>query len=83
MLIFLQSLRATLMPLLVVPTALLGALIGGHVAGSIREITDHLPNAQITCGKLHVIAHALGRSTKCAEPSRRSIRASRDCAVCC
>ncbi|HEX3843692.1 MAG TPA: multidrug efflux RND transporter permease subunit [Steroidobacteraceae bacterium] len=40
MLIFLQSLRATLIPLLVVPTALLGALIGVYALGySINQLT--------------------------------------------
>jgi multidrug efflux pump len=40
MLIFLQSFRATLIPLLVVPTALLGALIGVYALGySINQLT--------------------------------------------
>ena len=40
MLVFLQSLRATIIPLLVVPTALLGALIGVYALGySINQLT--------------------------------------------
>src|SRR5579883_844692 len=40
MLVFLQSFRATLIPLLVVPTALLGALIGVYALGySINQLT--------------------------------------------
>ncbi len=40
MLIFLQSFRATLIPMLVVPTALLGGLIGAYVLGySINQLT--------------------------------------------
>jgi multidrug efflux pump len=40
MLIFLQSLRATIIPMLVVPTALLGGLIGVYVLGySINQLT--------------------------------------------
>ena len=40
MLIFLQSLRATIIPMLVVPTALLGALIGVYALGySINQLT--------------------------------------------
>ena len=40
MLIFLQSLRATLIPLLVVPTALLGGLTGAYALGySINQLT--------------------------------------------
>ncbi len=40
MLVFLQSFRATIIPLLVVPTALLGALIGVYALGySINQLT--------------------------------------------
>jgi multidrug efflux pump len=40
MLIFLQSFRATLIPMLVVPTALLGGLIGAYTLGySINQLT--------------------------------------------
>ncbi|HVC30863.1 MAG TPA: multidrug efflux RND transporter permease subunit [Steroidobacteraceae bacterium] len=40
MLIFLQSFRATLIPMLVVPTALLGGLIGAYALGySINQLT--------------------------------------------
>ncbi|HVS76494.1 MAG TPA: multidrug efflux RND transporter permease subunit [Steroidobacteraceae bacterium] len=40
MLVFLQSLRATLIPMLVVPTALLGGLIGAYALGySINQLT--------------------------------------------
>ena len=40
MLVFLQSFRATLIPTLVVPTALLGALIGAYALGySINQLT--------------------------------------------
>ncbi len=40
MLVFLQSFRATIVPLLVVPTALLGALIGVYALGySINQLT--------------------------------------------
>ena len=40
MLVFLQSLRATLVPMLVVPTALLGAMIGVYALGySINQLT--------------------------------------------
>jgi multidrug efflux pump len=40
MLVFLQSLRATIIPMLVVPTALLGALIGVYALGySINQLT--------------------------------------------
>src|SRR5256886_12357736 len=40
MLVFLQSLRATLIPTLVVPSALLGTLVGMYAAGfSINQLT--------------------------------------------
>jgi multidrug efflux pump len=40
MLVFLQSFRATIIPMLVVPTALLGALIGAYALGySINQLT--------------------------------------------
>src|SRR6185312_9010147 len=40
MLVFLQSFRATIVPMLVVPTALLGALIGVYALGySINQLT--------------------------------------------
>ena len=49
----------------------------------ISGVGEHLPNAQITFDKFHVIAMPRKPSTRCAASSRSSTRASRASAGCC